>query len=84
MAAIPSTGETAPDKRLNNPEVKCPAEKARKGKVRNFIGIGSSCDAKKNPQAAVDTNIVTAEQAAGQVIACVRGHGFIRVDTVPQ
>ena len=51
--------------------------KARAGELTNFTGIDSPYEAPESPEIRVDTAAMTAEEAADQVIAVLRGRGII-------
>jgi bifunctional enzyme CysN/CysC len=56
--------------------------KARDGKIRNFTGIDSPYEPPENPEIRIDTNQVSAEQAAEQVIGRLRIAGVLDRDGV--
>lgn len=58
-------------------DVKGLYKKARRGEIANFTGISSPYEAPENAELVVDTTGQTAEQAADQVIACIRKLGLI-------
>ena len=50
---------------------------ARRGELKNFTGIDSPYEAPATPELRVDTSTMSAEQAAGLVIAHLRQRGLI-------
>jgi bifunctional enzyme CysN/CysC len=42
--------------------------KARKGELKNFTGISSPYEAPENPELRIDTNAMTAEEAATEIV----------------
>jgi bifunctional enzyme CysN/CysC len=51
--------------------------KARSGELTNFTGIDSPYEAPESPEIRVDTTVITAEEAADQVINILRTNGTI-------
>ena len=51
--------------------------KARSGELANFTGIDSPYEAPETPEIRVDTTVLTAEEAADQVIKILRANGTI-------
>ena len=51
--------------------------KARAGELANFTGIDSPYEAPESPEVHVDTTVLSAEEAADQVIAALRANGLI-------
>jgi bifunctional enzyme CysN/CysC len=60
-----------------NRDVKGLYQKARRGELKNFTGIDSPYEAPETPELRVDTSSMSADQAADQVIACLRQRGHI-------
>jgi bifunctional enzyme CysN/CysC len=58
-------------------DVKGLYQKARRGELKNFTGIDSPYEAPETPELRVDTSSMSADQAADQVIACLRQRGHI-------
>jgi bifunctional enzyme CysN/CysC len=52
-------------------------EKARKGEIKNFTGIDSPYEKPEAPEIHIDTSLVTAEEAADQVLDELRRRGII-------
>ncbi|MDP9182072.1 MAG: adenylyl-sulfate kinase, partial [Actinomycetota bacterium] len=52
--------------------------KARRGELPDFTGIDSPYEAPESPEVRVDTTSMTPEEAAEQVVAFLRSHGFLR------
>ena len=51
--------------------------KARSGELTNFTGIDSPYEAPESPEIRVNTTVITAEEAADQVINILRTNGTI-------
>ena len=51
--------------------------KARAGELANFTGIDSPYEAPESPEVHVDTTVLSAEEAADQVIAALRASGLL-------
>jgi bifunctional enzyme CysN/CysC len=60
-----------------NRDVKGLYQKARRGELKNFTGIDSPYEAPETPELRVDTSTMSADEAAEQVIACLRQRGHI-------
>jgi bifunctional enzyme CysN/CysC len=60
-----------------NRDVKGLYQKARRGELKNFTGIDSPYEAPETPELRVDTSSMSADEAAEQVIACLRQRGHI-------
>jgi bifunctional enzyme CysN/CysC len=58
-------------------DVKGLYQKARRGELKNFTGIDSPYEAPETPELRVDTSSMSADEAAEQVIACLRQRGHI-------
>jgi bifunctional enzyme CysN/CysC len=58
-------------------DVKGLYQKARRGELKNFTGIDSPYEAPDTPELRVDTSTMSADEAADQVIACLRQRGHI-------
>jgi len=58
-------------------DVKGLYRKARDGQLTNFTGIDSPYEAPENPELRVDTTQTSVEQAADQVIECLKKHGIV-------
>jgi bifunctional enzyme CysN/CysC len=52
-------------------------EKARRGEIKNFTGIDSPYEKPEAPEIHIDTSLVTAEEAADQVLDELRRRGII-------
>jgi bifunctional enzyme CysN/CysC len=58
-------------------DVKGLYKKARRGELANFTGIDSPYEVPEAPEMRINTVDMTPEQAADQVIAYLREHGYI-------
>lgn len=47
-------------------------EKARQGKIKNFVGVDVAYEPSENPELVIDTSILSAEEAAGRIVEAVR------------
>ncbi|HTP39813.1 MAG TPA: sulfate adenylyltransferase subunit CysN [Steroidobacteraceae bacterium] len=56
--------------------------KARAGEIRNFTGIDSPYEPPENPELRIDTQALSAEEAADQIVARLRSEGIIDRDSV--
>jgi bifunctional enzyme CysN/CysC len=52
-------------------------KKARRGELKNFTGIDSPYEAPEAPEIRIDTTRMTAEDAAGAIVAALRERGLI-------
>jgi bifunctional enzyme CysN/CysC len=52
-------------------------KKARRGELKNFTGIDSPYEAPEQPEIRIDTTQMTAEDAAGAIVAALRERGVI-------
>ncbi len=52
-------------------------KKARRGELKNFTGIDSPYETPENPEMRIDTTALTAEQAAGQILADLERRGVV-------
>lgn len=51
--------------------------KARRGEIKNFTGIDSEYQTPENPEIHLDTTKISAQDAAEQIVAYLREHGYL-------
>jgi bifunctional enzyme CysN/CysC len=54
-------------------------KKARRGELKNFTGIDSPYEPPESPEIRIDTTLMTAEEAAGEIIRRMASRGILRV-----